>query len=273
MRSTSDQLKKGTGLPIILAVAFLVLPGAERAVRAAPPPGAAWKLAFHDEFERDELDPEKWWHAMDAPASHESSRWPENVEVKDGVCRLVTRKQRRGKTDWTTARFYSRSFYQKYGYFEARVKVIGRTGVNNGFWITSIWGSDQWRFLQIDAVAVHGGGKQRPMIRGNRSPDNQGYDQHVEWTPPVDLSKDFHVYGLLWTEKAVVWYFDGREIYRISEPFDPGPMRVEFGTAVGAWAGEVTDALDGTAMEVDYVRAFEKVQRLPAWPEVLDGVQ
>jgi len=32
----------------------------------------------------------------------------------------------------------------------------------------------------------------------------------------IDLSADFHTYGVLWEEGLVVWYIDGREVRRLA---------------------------------------------------------
>jgi len=50
-------------------------------------------------------------------------------------------------------------------------------------------------------------------------------------------------------------------------------VRVRFSTAVTTYGGPATDAIDGTGMEVDYVRVFKRVEKLPPWPAVSDGVQ
>ncbi|NQU43514.1 family 16 glycosylhydrolase [bacterium] len=69
----------------------------------------------------------------------------------------------------------------------------------------------------------------------------------------MDLSREFHVYGLEWTPTELIWYFDGQEIRRLSHEI------CHRETAVLKWAGDVTHALDGTSMDVDWVRVYEQV--------------
>jgi beta-glucanase (GH16 family) len=73
-----------------------------------------------------------------------------------------------------------------------------------------------------------------------------------------DFAHDFHVFGFEWTEQELVWYLDGKEIRREKNVFCLSPASVWLSLAIIKWAGEVTDAIDGTAMEVDYVRVYEK---------------
>jgi hypothetical protein len=73
----------------------------------------------------------------------------------------------------------------------------------------------------------------------------------------VNLARDFHTYGLEWTEKELVFYFNGKELRREKNEFCYSPAPVWLSLAIIAWAGNITDAIHGTAMEVDYVRIFE----------------
>ena len=254
----------------LAAVPAVLGSGACRQSRADPPSDLAWRMTFSEEFDGTELDLDKWTHAVDALTDHLSSRWPENVEIGDGVCRLLTKKETRGGMHWTTAHFGTKTFKQKYGYFEVRARVIGRQGINSGFWLTTGGKGADFEHFQIDVVANHTPNMLRPLVRFITG----GLGEKTgHWTAPKNLNEDFHVYGLLWNQKQLVWYFDGRETFRLEHPIERGEVFVHLGTAVGTWAGQVTEALDRTSMDVDYVRVFEKVEQLPPWPAVLHGVQ
>ena len=79
----------------------------------------------------------------------------------------------------------------------------------------------------------------------------------LPWTAPMDLSKDFHVYGFEWNERQLTWYFDGKVIRQRNSDFQNSKVAVLLCTAVLKWAGEITDALDGASMEIDYVRVYQ----------------
>jgi beta-glucanase (GH16 family) len=74
----------------------------------------------------------------------------------------------------------------------------------------------------------------------------------------VDFARDFHVFGLEWSESELVFYVDGKEIRREKNAFCHSPAPIWLSLAIIPWAGKVTDAIDGTFMEVDYVRVFKR---------------
>ncbi len=85
-------------------------------------------------------------------------------------------------------------------------------------------------------------------------------DQSKESGAPPNLGETFHVYSLLWTEKELVHYFDGKPIYRTKNDICHKPAPVWLSLAIMNWAGPVTDALDGKSMDVDYLRVWQREQ-------------
>lgn len=73
-----------------------------------------------------------------------------------------------------------------------------------------------------------------------------------------DFARDFHIYGLEWTPEELVFFFNGKEIRREKNEFAHSPSPVWLSLAIIPWAGRVSDAIDGTFMEVDYVRVYRK---------------
>ncbi len=71
---------------------------------ADPPEGTGnWKLVFEENFNctRDELF-ETWVSAYGSVGHILSGRFPENVEVKNGIMSLRNRKEKRGTQEWTS---------------------------------------------------------------------------------------------------------------------------------------------------------------------------
>jgi beta-glucanase (GH16 family) len=73
-----------------------------------------------------------------------------------------------------------------------------------------------------------------------------------------NFARDFHTYGLEWTEKELVFYFDGKELRREKNKFCHQPAPVWLSLAIIGWGGKITDAINGTFMEVDYVRIYQR---------------
>jgi beta-glucanase (GH16 family) len=93
------------------------------------------------------------------------------------------------------------------------------------------------------------------------------YHNGTDWTDIMvfdpnqgacNFARDFHTYGLEWTEKELVFYFDGKELRRSKNEFCLSPAPVWLSLAIIPWAGRITDAINGTQMEVDYVRIYQR---------------
>jgi len=257
----------GTGhwLTAVLGAAAVAVSG-----RADPPTNSAWRLTFDDEFEQAQLDADKWMVECDLPGHVQSARHPENVVVADGVCKLLNKKQDYRGRAWTGGHIWSKEFEQQAGYFEARIKIAAAGGLNNGFWLTPDGKPGTPGHFELDPAALYHPKNVETYLCNRCDPF---WTKGEKWEAPDDLSKEFHVYGMLWTETEIVWYFDGQEIRRAEQDNCRKPVRVRFSTAVTTYAGEPTDAIHDTFMALDYVRVFEPVEQVPRWPVVLQGVQ
>jgi len=92
------------------------------------------------------------------------------------------------------------------------------------------------------------------------------YDNGTEW---VDLqvfdlvngeqnfAREFNVFGLDWSEQELVFYLNGIEIRRVKNEFCFSPAPILLSLTIISWQGRITDAIDGTFMEVDYVRVYK----------------
>ena len=72
-----------------------------------------------------------------------------------------------------------------------------------------------------------------------------------------DFARDYHVYGLEWSPTELIFYFNGKEIRREKNEFAHSPSPVWLSLAIIPWAGRISEAIDATFMEVDYVRVFQ----------------
>jgi hypothetical protein len=225
------------------------------AKRDGPPAGGAWKLEFEENFDGDTLDATRWAVESGAPSHILSSRWPENVVVRGGVLHLLTRKQSRGGKQWTTGNLWTRTYKPQYGYFEARMRLGKATGLNNAFWLMTENAKGAHHF-EIDITEARYPNKSAMTVHNWK--DGHTASGSV-FAADEDLSADFHVYGALWTADEIVWYLDGAEVRRVKHDYCRAPSPVRLSSAVGRFAGRITDALDGTEMEVDWVRVYRNV--------------
>ena len=135
------------------AQAASLIKGYYHAIQSAGVPAESWTLTFHDEFEGDKLDMTTWVSDSSSPGHILSSRWPSNLEVKDGVLRLLTKKEKiKGyeDKDWTTGNVWVNKnvFSQKGGWWEVSIKINAAGGLNNAFWMINAG-------KEIDIVEAH----------------------------------------------------------------------------------------------------------------------
>lgn len=143
---------------------------------------------------------------------------------------------------------------QKYGWFECRMKVcLGGISFWNAFllynkatgWLPEI---DIAEFEQTDSkgfsLTVH------PEGTSKKSP-------HGSFNLNIDLSKEFHIYALNWTEKKLEFYFDNVLIFETTDYVPKVPLYVLVGNAIKR--GQKVMTLPPQTLEIDYVRIYKSV--------------
>jgi Glycosyl hydrolases family 16 len=247
------------------SVVFLVMSIVACAgVCAGPPPG--YDLVWSDEFNGTTADLDKNWDFQNGPSGHIlCSRWRENVAVENGLCRLLNKKETRGGQGWTSGSMWTTRQF-RYGYFECRYRYGAATGLNNSFWIMNRLPAGAPGRFELDINEGHWPDSVNMNIH-NWS--GQHGSRSKSWRAEgSNLAKEFHVYGFEWSEKELVWSFDGKEIRREANTLCHGPAPVWLSSAIIKWAGEVTDTIDGTSMDADYVRVYQRRDTKPASDEV-----
>jgi hypothetical protein len=223
-------------------------------VRLGPSNPGQWELAFSDDFNGDWLDTNVWRSAQGQSwGKLLSARYPENVAVTNGLLRLITRKEKRGGKEWTSAMLSTAKFRQKYGYWESRYRYAAASGLNQAFWMNP-GTREKDKSFEIDVNEGH-----YPTDINSSLHQSGMASQSKRFVADYDLAADFHVYAVDWNEREAIYYFDGQEIYRVPNTKAHLEVPVIFATAVlPFWAGPLTDALDGKSMDVDWVRVYRR---------------
>ncbi|MDO5566661.1 MAG: family 16 glycosylhydrolase, partial [Planctomycetia bacterium] len=226
------------------------------------------KLVWADEFDYPDTQLDRFWESENGPSYHiVCSRWRDNIEVKDGICSLINKKEKRAGQDWTSASMHSHRKFL-YGYFECRYKYAAATGTNNSFWLmtTGKVQSDNPanRKFEIDINEGHYPDEINTNIHNHQDQTIvKGVKRHPhslkkfvpEGSPK--LAQEYHVYGLLWTKDELVFYFDGKELRREKNDWCHSEAPIYLSEAIFKYAGEITDAIDKTRMQIDYVRVYQ----------------
>jgi beta-glucanase (GH16 family) len=73
-----------------------------------------------------------------------------------------------------------------------------------------------------------------------------------------DFSQDYHLYGMDWSATDIKFYFDNKLIRTIPNSLCDAELNIFLSLAILDHAGEVTDAIDGTSMKIDFVKYYQK---------------
>ncbi len=240
-------------------------PAAE--AEAAPEPtltvgGRTYFLSFEDEFDGDGLDPKKWalcpeWKRQDVGGYWRNSE----VAVHDGNLWLRARIDDDGTPVSGAIRTLG-LFEQAYGYFECRMMFPATTGFWGAFWMMcgSVGTEDGTAVSGAEIDIIESGECARRGV--NHAIHWDGYGAAHKSVSKVlakraDLYEGWHTYGFQWTEDAYIFYIDGEETWRTSEPGiceKAGYMKLT--TEFGSWAAPIVPDELPDYCRVDWVRAW-----------------
>jgi beta-glucanase (GH16 family) len=225
------------------------------------PPGKAWKLAWHDEFDGTELDPSKWETPPDRP--RRNGWWMKKAVGLDGKGHLVIRTFKDGDRYVDgCARTHGR-FEHAFGYYVARIRLQKQPGHWSAFWM---FGSGVGR--------VGDGGRDGTEIDIMEKPwlddrvqhtlhwDGYGKDHKSEGkvVQAPGVMEGFHTFALWWTPEEYVFSIDGRETWRTKAGgVCQVPLYLKLSDEVGPWGGDIKKAALPDEFLVDYVRVYDLV--------------
>lgn len=193
----------------------------------------------------------------------------ENVTVQNGVLLITAREESFEDAQYTSARLLTKDlFEQKYGRFEARIRLPSGQGIWPAFWML---GADidenPWPAAgEIDIMEYRG---QNPseLIGSVHGPGyNGGNAISKEYTLPNDrFDTGFHIFGIEWGPEYVNFYVDD-VLYNQITPEDvtgewvfDKPFYMLMNVAVGgSFVGSPNaETVFPQTMLVDYVRVYE----------------
>jgi len=232
--------------------------GTTSSTSGLPPTDKTWVKTFDEEFDGTSVDTDVWNidnnYTCGASQGCLSSRWAANVSVNNNVLELTTKKEMLIKDlPWTTGAITTRFFSQEYGFFEAKIRYGAATGLNNAFWLYSVNKAGVEPF-EIDINEGHYTANIQ-MTLHNLKASTQVQSIIAE---PADLSGDYHVYAIEWNKDEIIWYFDGKQVWKTPNTCANGQAGIHISTAVLPSTGAVTDDLDGTSMKVQWVRVYSR---------------
>jgi beta-glucanase (GH16 family) len=201
----------------------------------------------------------------------------QNAHIQDGNLVITANKETYTGPDgitrqYTSARLKTQGLFdQKYGRFEARIKIPQGQGMWPAFWMLgSNIGTIGWPACgEIDIMENIG--KEPDKVHGSMHGPGYSGSHGLTGTYTVPSGKfadDFHIFAVEWETSAVRFYVDGN-LYETRTPSDlpPGstwvfdhPFFILLNVAVGGdWPGSPDNTtVFPQTMQVDYVRVYTK---------------
>jgi beta-glucanase (GH16 family) len=252
-----------------------------------------WKLAWHDEFDRDGApDPANWDFEHGFIRNQELQYYQaENATCRNGTLVIEARREHKPNPDfkpvpgwksrrwieYTSACLITRHKHEfTYGKVEMRARIDPRIGSWPAFWtLGASFGATRWpecgeidimEYYQRTLLAnvFHGfGGKQKGLTTKLALADVGG----DEW------AKQFHVWTMEWDERAIDLFLDGqrRAHFNVADDDEPGkpnafrsPHYILLNQAIGGTVGGDPSKTDfPLRLEVDYVRVYQREASAP----------
>lgn len=241
-----------------------------------------FQLVFSEDFNAPTLNRDIWttcyWWDQNGCTNlgNKNLNWytRRNVSIEDGKLILTARPESvrgyKGRTFRytsgmvTTGRLYGEprsatGFDATYGYFEIRAKIPKGQGLWPAFWLLP---STLKPLPEIDIMEVLGHEPNRLYLHYHHL-DRNGVKQSAgRGVRTRDLSQGWHVYGVDWSPEHIIWYLDGREVFRYTRraSIPDEPMYIIINLAVGGeWPGAPNRSTVFPArFEIDYVRAWQR---------------
>lgn len=258
------------GAPAQPVVPPLPVPPVVTPPAATPVPVPShFALVLDEEFTSGKLDPKSWW------APYDGVKGTGNVGMRKGsLCtfrngNLIIAAERPSNTStdynaWFSTGVAAGPIAQTYGRWEVRQKA----SKGAGFWPNlQLWptagkqaakynGKDGWsETIEVDIAESPEADRSKAHTTIHYGTNNTQAGSTVDG----DFTQ-FHVWAVEWTPIALVFFLDGVEIRRITDPqlIPTTPHHLVIQSDMGSWAGKPT-ATDPLRMEieVDYVRQYK----------------
>ena len=246
-----------------------------------PPIDGDWEQTFAEEFDAKAVDEKKW--NVHAANYWDKASWfsRDNVMVGGGVAKMRYEKRTGHHNDDPKEKEFHYAtglldtygkWTQRYGYFEARVKLPTAPGLWPAFWLMPERGKnvgEQWQRqdtgnggMEFDIIEhLTRWGPYRNNIAMHWDGYGEGHKQLGTDRIYMQPDKDgFITGGLLWLPGQAIYYINGSETARWENPrISSVPSCLLFTLPQGGWDNSpVDDAKLPDDFTIDYVRIWQR---------------
>lgn len=185
---------------------------------------------------------QKTWYVSNgwSNGEHQSCEWSKTALTGDNGNLRITLSDQKGKTrPYTCGELQTKKQYS-FGRYEARMKTAAGSGLNSAFF--TFTGPYQGSKIH-DEIDIEFLGKDPRFVQFSYWHDAKNYDAKV-YTLDFDATADFHDYAFEWHPDKIIWFVDGKEVYRTSGkyPLPTTPSGIFFslwsgGKSINDWLG------------------------------------
>jgi len=262
--------KNVTQLLLIIILLFLKACNAGNETYTPPPAPGEWKLVFHDEFEGDEIDRNKWSETSSSlrddgqgnSGQNNQYEWNtfDNLEVRDGILKMHAHRETYispsgWEYPWTGSMINSSpGFTFTYGYIEERSKLPLELGFWPAFWTWQAPGGD--RQQEVDVFEFWSSWEQERYLATSHP---WGGGQWIYYTNHETSADKWNVYGADIRPDGVTYYLNGVKVHQNNETNVEDPMNIISNLAVDSQShAKPPEGVDHAVKKVDYIRAWKR---------------
>lgn len=234
-----------------------------------------WKITFEENFASQQIDEQKWMNSYFWGKMLLNDRYVlagdkhyytdnKNINLTGNLLKIITKKENaKGKVwhpktgfseqnfDYTSGMLSTaHSFRQKYGKFEAKIKIDSETPVFQAFWLK---GERILPEIDIFKFNTH---ENKKMLMTSAVGNAEKHKEKSTKFNGGSLAKDFYIYSIDWTPERITWKINDIEVYSISEEIPNEPMYILLSAGINK---EVNNTNIQSNYEIDWIKCYEKI--------------
>ena len=240
----------------------------DQEVSTVPSKDIFTNLVWQEEFNYNgKIDSNKWvyeirdqWYNQELQATTDRL---DNVIVQDGKLRIIAKRENYNGKSFTSGRIKSNGKFDfTYGRVDIRAKLPGEKGTWPALWLLgSNYDDIDWpKCGEID-IMEHAGNRLNKIQGTVHHPDKHGSGDGGETNEYSNVSTDFNIYSVVWTEKGVTFLVNDKPFHIVGNscalPFNWDFFLIINIAMGGTFGGSVPDSFVSDIMEVDYVRVYQ----------------